>query len=401
MTLIADSAELAGFCARQSTATFITIDTEFLREKTYWPQLCLVQIAGPDEAAAIDPLAPGIDLAPLFDLLANEAVLKVFHAARQDVEIFLHITGRIPVPLFDTQIAAMVCGFGDAASYETLATSLAKARIDKSMRFTDWALRPLSDRQLQYALSDVTHLRVVYEKLCRKLEKNGRLPWLEEEIAILADPATYRVEPEQAWLRLKPRSSSPRFLAVVRELAAWREREAKERDLPRQRVLKDEALLEIAAQAPKTVEELSRTRGLGRSFAEGKMGQAVMDAVARAVALPEEAMPRPAERSDMPRGLGPVVELLKVLLRMRCDEHGVAHRLVASSGDVDMIAADDKADVPAMHGWRRDLFGEDALRLKHGELALALSAGGRKLRLLPVSEPALETAEPALDEHDD
>jgi len=386
MTLISDSASLAAFCARMSEARFIAIDTEFLREKTYWPQLCLVQIAGPDEAMAIDPLVPGIDLAPLWALLDNPQVLKVFHAARQDVEIFLHLTGRIPAPMFDTQVAAMVCGFGDSASYETLATSLAKARIDKSMRFTDWTLRPLSERQLQYALSDVTHLRVVFEKLERKLERNGRLAWLDEEMAILTEPSTYLVSPEESWRRLKPRSSSPRFLGILRELSAWREREAQERDLPRQRVIKDEALLEIAAHAPVNAEELSRTRGLGKGFAEGKQGVALLDVVAQGKALPEEGLPRPMERNDLPRGLGPVVELLKVLLKMRCDENGVAHRLVASGSDVELIAADDEAKVPAMRGWRRELFGADALRLKHGLIALALTPDGKRLRLLPLED---------------
>ncbi|HSV29168.1 MAG TPA: ribonuclease D, partial [Candidatus Omnitrophota bacterium] len=263
MPMIADTASLAEFCQRLASAPYVTVDTEFMREKTYYPQLCLVQIGGPDDAKAIDPLAPGIDLEPLFELLRNPKVLKVFHAARQDVEIFLHMMGSVPAPLFDTQVAAMVCGFGDAVSYENLASQLARARIDKSMRFTDWALRPLTEKQVQYALGDVTHLRVAYEKLVKKLEKNGRIEWLAEEMAELTTPETYRVNPENAWKRLKPRSSSPKFLAVLKELAAWREREAQERDIPRQRIVRDENLMEIAAHHPTSVEELSRTRGLG------------------------------------------------------------------------------------------------------------------------------------------
>ena len=387
--MIADSAELAAFCQRLSSAPYITVDTEFMREKTYYPQLCLVQLAGPDEARAVDPLAPGMDLAPLFALLADPDVLKVFHAARQDVEIFLHLSGAVPTPLFDTQVAAMVCGFGDSVGYETLASQLAKARIDKSMRFTDWSPRPLTEKQVQYALADVTHLRVVYEKLVRKMEKNGRIGWLADEMVELADPATYRTDPVTAWRRLKPRSSSPKFLAVLKELAAWREREAQERDIPRQRMLRDETLMEIAAHHPATVEELARTRGLGKGMVEGRMGTALLETVRRGLALPEDQIPQPAERVDLPRGLGPVVDLLKVLLKMKCDEHGVASKLVANSADIEAIAADDAADVAALHGWRRDLFGADALALKHGHLGLGFCTDGRKLRLV-----ALEPEEP-------
>ncbi len=393
--MISDSASLAAFCERLSHAEYITVDTEFMREKTFWPQLCLIQIGGPDEARAIDPLAPGIDLAPLLDLLANPRILKVFHAARQDVEIFLNISGKVPTPLFDTQVAAMVCGFGDAVGYETLVSQLARARIDKSMRFTDWSLRPLTERQVQYALADVTHLRVAYEKLVRKLERNGRAEWLAEEMAELTYPATYRVEPEDAWRRLKPRSSSPRFLAVLRELAAWREREAQERDLPRQRIVRDETLMEIAAHHPGSVAELGRTRGLGKGLVEGRMGQAILDAVKRGLAVPEEQAPKPPERVELPRGLGPVVELLKVLLKMKCDEHGVAQKLVANVADIEALAADDDADVRVLSGWRRELFGEDALRLKHGRLGLGFCTDGRRLRLVPI-EP-VEPAEPAED----
>lgn len=384
MSLIADTAALAAFCQRLKGASYITVDTEFMREKTYWPQLCLVQVAGPDEAYAIDPLAPGMDLSPLFELLVDPSVLKVFHAARQDIEIFHHLSGRVPQPLFDTQVAAMVCGFGDAVSYETLATQLAKARIDKSLRFTDWAARPLTERQLHYALSDVTYLRPAYEKLKKRLERDGRADWLVEEMAVLTDPATYRTEPNEAWRRLKPRSSSPRFLAVLRGLAEWREREAQERDLPRQRVVRDETLMEIAAHAPTSVEELARTRGLSKGAAEGRYGAALLEAVARALNAPEDSWPQPPERQDLPRGLGPVIDLLKVMLKLKSDQHEVAQKLIASSSDIEQIAADDNAPVPALTGWRRTLFGEDALRLKHGDIALALAENGKSLRLIPL-----------------
>lgn len=384
MKLISDTAALAAFCQRLSSVEFVTVDTEFMREKTYWPQLCLVQLAGPEEAWAIDPMAPGMDLAPLFELMANPKVMKVFHAARQDVEIFLHLSGKVPAPLFDTQVAAMVCGFGDAVSYETLAGQLARARIDKSLRFTDWSRRPLSDRQLDYALADVTHLRIIYEKLCQRLEREQRADWVAEEMAVLADPNTFVVDPEEAWRRLKSRSSSPRFLMILKELAAWREREAREKDLPRQRLIKDDSLMEIAAQAPSTVDELAHTRGLSRNAAEGRLGAALLAAVTRALATPESEWPKPLERVDLPRGLGPVVDLLKVLLKLKGDQHDVAQRLIASSADLEWIAADDSAEVPAMQGWRRGLFGEDALRLKHGRVGLALAADGKGLRLIPL-----------------
>jgi ribonuclease D len=384
MKLISDTGALAAFCHRLSNVEFVTVDTEFMREKTYWPQLCLVQLAGPDEAWAIDPMAPGMDLAPLFELMNNPKILKVFHAARQDVEIFLHLSGKVPQPLFDSQVAAMVCGFGDAVSYETLAGQLARARIDKSLRFTDWSRRPLTDRQLDYALADVTHLRVIYEKLKARLERDQRADWVAEEMAVLTEPGTYLVDPDQAWRRLKSRSSSPRFLMVLKELAAWREREAREKDLPRQRLLKDDSLMEIAAQAPTTIDELAHTRGLSRNAAEGKLGTALLGAVAKALATPESEWPTPIERVELPRGLGPVVDLLKVLLKLKGDQHDVAQRLIASSADLEWIAADDEADVQALHGWRRGLFGEDALRLKHGRVGLALAPDSKALRLIPL-----------------
>ena len=372
MTWIADSATLAEFCRSAATAPYVTVDTEFMRERTYWAQLCLIQVATPEAAVAIDALAPGLDLGPLLRLLDDNRVLKVFHAARQDLEIFYHLNSRVPGPLFDTQVAAMVCGFGDAVSYETLAGQLAGARIDKSARFTDWSQRPLSDRQIAYALADVTHLRKVYLGLAKRLTATNRAAWLQEEMATLLDPATYRMEPEQAWRRLRPRSAKPRLLAVLVEVAAWREREAQRRDLPRNRVLRDETVLDVAGHAPATIADLARMRGLSKGFAEGRLGEDVLDAVRRGLAAPLSEIPQLPPPVEMPPGLGPVVELMKVLLKLKCEEHDVAQKLVATTADLERIAADDEADVPALHGWRREVFGEAALALKRGELSLSL-----------------------------
>lgn len=385
MKLITTTDELAAFCKPLADTEFITVDTEFMRERTYWPKLCLAQVAGPEDAAAIDALADGIDLAPLDELMANPKVLKVFHAARQDLEIFHLRLNKVPGPLFDTQVAAMVCGHGEAASYESLATKLAKAKIDKSSRFTDWSRRPLSERQITYALSDVTHLRVVYEKLKRQLDKSGRFSWIAEEMAVLNDPATYRGDPELAWRRLKPRGSSPRLLATLKEVAAWRERTAQRIDIPRQRLLRDEQLLEIASHAPKTVEELAMTRGLGRGFAEGWQGRELIEAIDRARALPDSELPareRPAEQIRAP---GAVVDLLRTLLRLKAEQAGVAGRLVANADELDRIAAG-KRDVPALKGWRREVFGADAIDLIDGRLALALS--GEHAKLIPIPTEA-------------
>ncbi len=389
MTLTTDSAALAAFCSRQTEAESIAVDTEFLRESTYWPQLCLVQVAGPDEAVAIDTLADGLDLAPLFGLLTDPKILKVFHSARQDLEIFFNLmTARgleppLPSPIFDTQVAAMVCGFGDQVGYDTLVRKLARAKIDKTTRFADWSRRPLSKRQIDYALSDVIHLRPVYAKLCRQLDQNGRITWLEEEMAILTNPATYVTDPEKAWRRLKPRSGDRRFLAVLRELAAWREREAQRRDQPRSHVLRDDRLLDIAAQRPSSVEELARARGVSRNLAEGRIGAGILEAVSAALSQPESAWPQAPQRKDLPPSLGPLIDLLKVTLKARCQEHGVAPKLVASVGDLEQIASGAGEGIPALSGWRRKVFGETALALKEGQLSIAVENGG--LRFLPVN----------------
>ncbi len=386
MTPIQDTDSLAALCRRLADADYVAVDTEFIREKTYWPVLCLVQLAGPDEAVAVDPLAEGLDLAPLLTLMDDPSVLKVLHSGRQDVEIFHALTGRVPAPLFDTQIAAMVCGFGESVAYDTLVARLTKVRIDKSSRFTDWSRRPLTDRQLDYALADVIHLRPVYEAMRDMLAENGRSPWIDEDMAQLTAPETYAAPPEDAWRRFKTRSHDPRFLAVLREVAAWREGEAQRRNLPRGRILRDEAVLEIAAHTPATAEDLARTRGLARSTAEGRFGTEILAAVQRGRDTPKEARPRPPARQGLPSGLGPLVDLLKVLLKMVAEDSGVAQRLIASAADLESIAADDGADVPALAGWRRTLFGDRALALKHGRIALA--ADGRRIRLIEPAEPA-------------
>lgn len=386
MRLIADTKSLSEFCKRLAGTEYVTVDTEFMREKTYWARLCLVQVAGPDEAQAIDTLAEGIDLKPLFQLMADKKVLKVFHAARQDLEIFCYLMKKLPEPVFDTQVAAMVCGFGDSVGYETLVSKFSRGtRIDKGSRFTDWSLRPLSDRQVKYALDDVTHLRDVFEKLRAKLEANGHAAWLEEEMALLTNPKTYAAEPDQAYRRIKTRGGNPRFLAVLKELAAWREREAQQLDLPRNRVLRDEALVEIAHHTPTTAEELTRTRGLGKRLAEGERGATLLAAVKKGLALPEADLPKPSPRADLPRGVGPVVDLMKVLLKMKCEEFEVAQKLVASSDEVERIAAfGEKADVQALKGWRRQVFGEDALKLRDG--AIGLAADRKGLRAVPLDK---------------
>lgn len=373
MTLITKTQDLVQFCLGLKGTPFVTVDTEFMRENTYYPILCLVQVAGPDDAAAIDALAPGLDMAPLFDLLNDTQTLKVFHAARQDLEIFYHLMGRLPEPLFDTQVAAMVCGFGDQVGYENLIAKLTKARIDKSSRFTDWSRRPLSEKQITYALSDVTHLRDAYRKLAKMLEKSGRAAWLAAEMETLNSPSTYVVDPEQAYRRIKARITKPRVEMVLKELAAWREREAQRRDIPRNRVLRDDALMEIAHHAPTTAADLGRTRGLSERVAAGPQGADILKAVERGLAVPEADLPKAPKVQELPSGIAPVADLLKVFLKMICEETGVAQKLIANAADIDLIAAyGDKAEVPAMEGWRFDMFGQAALKLRSGELGLAI-----------------------------
>ena len=370
MTLISTTSELEAVMARLRQEPYITIDTEFMRERTYWAKLCLVQLAGKSEAVEVDTLAPGIDLQPLLDLLADTSVLKVFHACRQDLEIFQRLmNGSLPEPIFDTQIAAMVCGFGEEVAYETLVNRLAKAKLDKSSRFTDWSRRPLSQAQLAYALGDVTHLRVIYEKLRRRIEEAGRLGWVEEETRYLTKPDLYVTKPEDAWQRLKVRSREPRFIALVQHLAAWRERKAQARDLPRNRVVRDDLLMELAAQRPRDQEAL---RKLDRINLDKESMREVVAVVEAVFQLPEAELPRLPEPKPPVKGLGPTVDLLRVLLKQCADESDVAQRLIATSAELEALAQDDAADIPALHGWRRELFGAQALELKAGRIALAL-----------------------------
>lgn len=374
MKLISTTEELASACSRLAAHPFVTVDTEFLRETTYYPKLCLVQMASPDEAVMVDPLAEGLDLAPLMALMTDQNVVKVFHAARQDLEIVWMLGRVLPTPLFDTQVAAMVCGYGDSVGYEQLVNDLAKARIDKSSRFTDWSRRPLSEAQLVYAESDVTHLRDIYLALQADLAASGRESWVAEEMAVLNSPGTYEVKPENAWQRLKGRLRKPKELAVLMELAAWREREAQHRDVPRQRVLKDDALMDIVQRAPRSAEALGELRSVPNGFERSRAGGEVLAAVGRALALDPQSLPRLERERGRPSN-GAVLDLLKVLLKATADAERVAPKIIASTDDLEEIASDDEADVPALHGWRREIFGEKALALKNGALSLRIVRG--------------------------
>jgi len=371
MQPITTTKKLAEACARLAKHPFVTVDTEFQRETTYFPKLCIAQMASTDEAVVIDALAEGIDLAPFFALMANQSVTKVFHAARQDIEICWHAAEIIPAPLVDTQVAAMVLGYGDSISYEQLVQRITGDSLDKSHRFTDWTRRPLAEAQLAYAVSDVTHLRDVYIRLAADLEERKRTEWMREELKVLTSPDTYRMEPEHAWERLRTRARKPRELAVLIEVAGWREREARARDVPRGRVLKDDVIGDIAVQAPTTMERLAALRSLPRGFERSKWGEAILAAVKRGLERDPKTLPRLERAKPVLNGQA-TVELLKVLLRMTSERHGVAAKVIATVDDLDRIAADDAADVPALSGWRRELFGEKALALKHGRLMLAI-----------------------------
>jgi len=380
--LITDTDTLIALCERLMAEPYVTIDTEFMRERTYYPELCVVQLAGQGDVAVVDAQALGIDLAPLGLLLAKSSVVKVFHAARQDVEIFLELFGSVPAPLFDTQVAAMVAGFGDQVGYDALVSSLTGGHIDKAHRFSDWSVRPLSPAQVAYAATDVTFLRPVYERLQERLARDGRLDWVAEEMAVLALPATYRPDPDAMWERLRPRTANRRMLGLLRAAAAWREREAQRVNIPRQRLLKDESLLEIAATAPGSAEALARVRGISRGFAEGRSGTGLVAALQEAAALPEAALPESPRGKDGPRASPALVSLLKVLLAAKCEEHNVAPKLLASSDDLDRLAAEPEPDIPALQGWRRDMFGADALALKAG--AITLGVDGKRIKLLRI-----------------
>jgi len=374
MQPITTTSGLAAACARMASHPFVTIDTEFLRETTYYPLLCVAQMASADEALVIDALAPGIDLAPFYRLMADEKVMKVFHAARQDIEIVWHAAKLVPHPIFDTQVAAMVLGYGDSISYDQLVQRITGDTLDKSHRFTDWTHRPLSEAQLRYAISDVTHLRDVYQALVADLGRRGRVDWVEDEMRVLTSPETYRMDPDSAWQRLKTRVRKPKELAVLIEVAAWREREAQSRDVPRSRVLKDEVITDIAVQAPTTIEKLKSLRSLPKGFERSRWGEAIVAAVSRGLARDPKTLPHQARTQPAANGAA-TVELLKVLLRMISERHHVAAKVIATVDELERIAADDDAEVPALMGWRRELFGDKALALKHGKLALAIEKG--------------------------
>ena len=377
---IATSEALAAFCTRLEADAFVTVDTEFMREKTYYPELCLVQLAGANDVAVVDALAPGMDLAPLGALLAKPDVVKVFHACRQDVEIFLLLFDAVPTPLFDTQVAAMVAGFGDQVGYDSLVASLTGGHIDKAHRFSDWSARPLSKSQINYAAADVTHLREVYEKLNAKLEKEARLEWLAEEMAVLTRPETYRVDPERAYERLKIRSNNRRQLGLAKAIAAWREREAQRINIPRGRLLKDEQIPEIASLAPDDAEGLAKARGISAGFANGKSGASLLAAIAEAKALPEADLPKPERQREAPKASPALVSLLKVLLAAAAEKNNVAARLVASGDEIEALALDETAPNPVLEGWRREMFGETALRLIRGQIAL--STQGKRIKII-------------------
>ncbi len=381
MHLVTSTSDLAKVCESLVSAEFITVDTEFMREQTFWPELCLVQIASDSVEAIIDPLATGIDLKPFYELMAHTSVTKVFHAARQDIEIMYSEAGLIPAPIFDTQVAASVCGYGDSVSYVNLVKDITGHDIDKSSRFTDWSRRPLTDKQLVYALGDVTHLRDVYRHLRSKLDSTGRTSWLSEEMADLTHPETYETRPEDAWKRLKMRTKNRKSFGVLIELAAWREKAAQAQNVPRSRVLRDEALYDIANQMPTTPEQLGGLRTLSDGFSRSQRAREIIEAVNAGIARDPKTLPQMNHSRTVSAEAGATIELLKVLLKAAAARHGVAPRLLADAEELERIAAEDEPDVLALKGWRRQLFGEDAVRLKRGELALTLAGG--EVKVLP------------------
>src|SRR6202046_2167440 len=375
VSLITTTDDLAHACERLERSQFVTVDTEFLRETTFWPILCVVQLASDDEAMAIDALAPGLDLEPLLQLMADDAVVKVFHAARQDLEIFWKLSGVLPTPLFDTQVAAMVCGYGEQVSYSELANSICHVTIDKSSRFTDWARRPLAEAQINYAIGDVTHLRDIYKALSKRVAAAGRQSWLDDEMKTLTSPSTYEQHPERAWERYKNKARKPRDLAMLMELAAWRESEAQARGVPRARVLKDEVLIELALAAPRSAEALANLRAFPRGMERSRAGAEILAAIERGLERDPKTLPKIERERRNGVNVGATVELLKVLLRQVTEDSGVAGKLIATVDDLEAIAQSDKADVPALGGWGRTFFGDRAIDLKHGRLALTVENG--------------------------
>lgn len=391
MSVITNNEQLVALCERLSKSDYITVDTEFLREKTYYSKLCLIQVANEEEFHAIDPLQGGLDLAPFYDLMANESVLKVFHACKQDIEIFVNEAGVVPKPLFDSQVAAMVCGYGDSIGYEKLVLSLAGEQLDKSTRFTDWSRRPLTERQIDYALGDVTHLRTIYKKLNAQLEESGRNEWLTEEMDELMSADTYIIQPEDAWKRLKIRNSNRRFNAIARRLAQWREDVAQTRNIPRNRVVRDDVLMEIAAVRPTHANALGSIRGLSQNFGQSRQGIALLEAVQAGLDIPEEDLPKISRKRPPSQNTDPVMELLKVLLKMKCQQQNVAPKLLANSDDLEKLAQNDEADIKALSGWRYEIFGKDALALKNGEIGFAIK--DHEIIILPLEKTSEETQE--------
>ena len=383
--IIEDTLSLASLCDRLSKSPHVSVDTEFIREKTYWSQLCLIQLADDSEAWVIDPLADGLDLTPLLDFMENPNVKKVFHSARQDLEIFYKLMNKLPTPIFDTQIAAMVCGFGDSVGYDKLVQKLLNKPIDKSSRFTDWARRPLSDSQIKYALADVTHLVKVYEILHKLLITSDRHSWLIEEIENLNNIDNYTFYPQDAWKRIKTRNANPKFVSVLREVARWREEIAQRKDVPRNRILRDEAIIEISNNSPTTVSDLCKIRGISNKFANNSIGKTLLKAIKQGLNLPYRSLPDSEQTLPLPRGTGPIIELLKVLLKVKCEKNEVAQKLIANTKDLEKIAAfGEKAEVRALSGWRKHIYGKDALRLRAGNIALVIE--GREIKTVKVND---------------
>ncbi len=396
MIIISDTNSLAETCGEISEYDYVTVDTEFLRETTFWPKLCLVQLGWPGGAVIVDVLARGIDLAPFFDLMADESVVKVFHAARQDIEIVYKLGKLLPHPVFDTQVAAMVCGFGDSISYDQLVYKITGVTVDKSSRFTDWSKRPLSEKQLTYALGDVTHLRKVYLSIKANLEEQNRAHWVAEEMEVLTSVETYDLAPENAWTRLKMRARKPRELAIMKSVAEWRETMARSNDVPRGRIVKDDMIYEIMSNPPRNENALGGLRSMRRGFDKGRYGRQLLEVVANALAMKDSDLPKLPKPRQAPEGTGAATEMLKVLLKLTVEEQGVAAKVIANVADLERIAADDNADVSALHGWRYELFGERALKLKHGEIAIGFS--GKKICVIELGESANAKSSPVAAE---
>ncbi|MCG2840996.1 ribonuclease D [Sandaracinobacter sp. RS1-74] len=390
--LVTDTATLQSLCERLKAHDTICVDTEFMRENTYYPELCLVQVASSEEAFAFDPLAEGLDMAPFLKLLSDESILKVLHAGGQDIEIFMNLTGKVPFPLFDTQIAAMAMGMGEQVSYANLVAHFTGQQIDKGARFTDWARRPLSDRQIHYAIGDVTYLAQLFPKMLAKLRKTGRGEWLDEEMARISDPSNYVVNPENAWQRLKLPNRKPEVLGRLKALAKWRELEASSKNVPRGRIVKDETLADLAASPPAAQADLARVRGLSPTWASNAIGQRLLDAIAGAVPLPEAEMPARDNRPGLSSDSSLIADLLKLLLKVRAKESGVAPRLIARSEEMEALAGGQREGLAMLSGWRREQFGEDALALVEGRLGFSVSGGRMRMRALQPDQPGAAKA---------